>query len=87
MNCKQGDLAIVVKSRAGNEGKILKCIKFVGRVPGWCGEDRWEVDVRLRSRLGGVCITFRDAWLRPIRPSDEPDETLSWKEVPKEVMA
>ena len=28
-----------------------------------------------------------DAYLRPIRPSDEPDETLSWCNVPSKVAA
>jgi hypothetical protein len=26
LNCRTGDLAIVVKSKAGNEGKIVKCL-------------------------------------------------------------
>ena len=28
MNCKQGDIAIVVKSFAGHEGKIVRCIRL-----------------------------------------------------------
>lgn len=30
MNCKPGDLAILIKSHAGNEGKIVKVGKFYG---------------------------------------------------------
>lgn len=29
MNCKQGDLAIVVRSHAGNEGKIVRCLELL----------------------------------------------------------
>lgn len=29
MNCKQGDLAIVVRSEAGNEGKIVRCLELM----------------------------------------------------------
>ena len=28
LNCKAGDLAIVVKSFTGNEGKIVRCIRL-----------------------------------------------------------
>ena len=30
LNCKQGDLAIIVKSAAGNEGKIVRCVEYMG---------------------------------------------------------
>ena len=30
MNCKQGDLAIVVRSEAGNAGKIVECVQMMG---------------------------------------------------------
>lgn len=30
LNCKQGDLAIIVKSTAGNEGKIVRCLEYMG---------------------------------------------------------
>lgn len=29
MNCKQGDLAIIIKSMAGNEGKIVQCLELL----------------------------------------------------------
>ncbi len=32
LNCKQGDLAIIVKSVMGNEGKIVRCVAYVGPV-------------------------------------------------------
>jgi hypothetical protein len=33
MNCKPGDLAIIVKSLAGNEGKIVRCVRLRGMKP------------------------------------------------------
>ena len=29
LNCKQGDLAVIVRSMAGNEGKIVQCPRLV----------------------------------------------------------
>ena len=29
LNCKQGDLAIIVKSKMGNEGKIVRCLELL----------------------------------------------------------
>jgi len=55
MNCKQGDLAIVVHSESGlNAGKIVRCVRWVGTLetnpatgfawtPGAC-HDFWEID-------------------------------------------
>ncbi len=76
MNCKPGDLALVVRSSAGNEGKVVTCIRFLGHMPGWKGDDRWELDLALRVNAGGSSNTARDADLRPIRPG-----SISYEEV------
>lgn len=76
MNCKPGDLAIIVKSPAGNAGKIVRCIRFVGKVDGWVGNDRWETDSELPSTCGWVTRTMRDSYLRPIRPDESPEQSL-----------
>jgi len=51
MNCQQGDVAIVVRSKAGNEGKIVTCLRFVGQIPGQKPgyTDWWEVDTLLNQ--------------------------------------
>lgn len=93
MRCKQGDLAIIVRSGAGNEGKIVTCVRFRGE-----GNKReadgtiqrvaalWEVDQWLPSNAadGSRTNIVRDAWMRPIRrpPDDCKDETLQWLPVP-----
>lgn len=81
MNCKQGDLAIIVKSVAGNEGKIVRCVKFhknlLVNFPN-CQkqEDVWEIDRKLHSvnnSVSNICVSH---WLIPIRDQDGEDEML-----------
>jgi hypothetical protein len=74
MNCKQGDMAIIIKSRWGNEGKIVTCLELMGEIPGYYGI-HWMTD-RLLPCEGITTPFINDAFLRPIRPSDEPDEML-----------
>lgn len=81
MRCKPGDLAIVVKSRAGNEGKIVTCLRFVGEVPGFEGNDYWRTDTVVLSRQGLPNSYFRDSYLCPLRGSDRQDQTLTWKPI------
>ncbi len=87
LNCKLGDLAIVVNSVAGNEGKIVRCVKFIGRVDFLDIGDSikngaaWEVDPPLpgwNGILGSDCL---DEDLRPIKPLDELDDVTRDNEV------
>lgn len=89
MNCKPGDLAVMVKSGAGNEGRILTCIRFIGRVSGYEGSDYWEVDKALTSKFGDKTRIARDSQLRPIRPQsdDATDEMVLIAGKPQEVTA
>jgi hypothetical protein len=90
MRCKQGDLAIVVYSDAGNEGKIVRCLKLLG-IKRWVDQrgvvfddPTWEIDTALPDWLGTKTNSIMDSRLRPIRrpPDDAKDETLSWLPVP-----
>ena len=64
LNCKQGDLAIIVKSDAGNEGKIVaiggnrrldkRAQRLMGRA-------------RMRSRASGLSITIAQQG-EPLQP-------------------
>lgn len=76
MNCKQGDLAIVVRSKAGHEGKIFRCVSYVGKARGFFGDDYWEIDAIVLSIDGKPNSFFRDSWMRPIRDNDGEDEML-----------
>lgn len=90
MNCKQGDLAIVVRSSAGNEGKIVRCLRLIKSII-WVDVDgkgsrhpTWEIDVLLPDWSGIFTNYICDYQLRPIRdPGDDAvDETLIWLPVP-----
>lgn len=87
MNCKPGDLAIAIRSGNGNEGKVMTCIRYVGEVPFFIGDDYWQTDTPLMSRFGDFNCFYRDSWLRPIRDNDGDDETLTWVGKPNEVTA
>ena len=99
MNCKPGDLAIVVKANRvpENVGRIVKVVRLVSRgevlfssgcVNGTAG---WLVEGRVRSFLGfnGNEGVFPDNCLRPIRdPGDDAqDEMLVLLGKPEQVTA
>lgn len=96
MNCKQGDLAVIVDSDVGNCGKIVRCVSLHGsrthdldglKFDGY-SSIRWVIDPPVSCGwVGGGfgnLYTIEDQDLRPIRPTDGEDETLSWKAVPKQ---
>lgn len=88
MNCKQGDLAIIVRSYSGNEGKIVRCIKIretncSSLLPdgSFSSPDVWwEIDQTLPSWNGLPGDDIADSQLRPIRdPGDDAqDESKAW---------
>lgn len=88
MNCKQGDLAIIVKSRAGNEGKIVTCLRLATTEeislnrfydqplwPVWI-VDRNLQNANLLGEVNGQSNLAYDATLRPIRDQDGEDEMI-----------
>ena len=77
MNCKQGDLAIVVRSSASNEGAIVLCVRLLpAGAEGWSRlGQRWQID-RALAGCNGPVISVPDAWLRPLRDSEGEDEML-----------
>lgn len=84
MNCKQGDLAVVVKSYRGFEGRIVRCVRLVGNRE-WVNlgvQPTWYVDPPFPVKDYPHHIA--DSQLRPIRdPGDDAqDESLSWLPVP-----
>ena len=85
MNCKPGDLAIVVRSQLGNEGKIVRCIRLAS---GWNAV--WEIDRAIAKHTFQDKEFVRlapDECLRPIRDAgdDARDEML--RPLPEEVPA
>ena len=80
MNCKPGDLAVVVRSYAGQEGKIVTCVRYIGPVEfdnGAAHPDCWRVDPPLyRAKDRCKADIVADSCLRPIRDTDGEDEVL-----------
>jgi hypothetical protein len=93
LNCKPGDLAVVVRSACGNEGKIVGCIRLAteAEIAQWDHDASegpvWLLNVDLPRSAEGWGVGWyaplaKDRNLRPIRPNDGKDETLTWKDVP-----
>lgn len=93
MNCKPGDLAVYVRSGAMNLGRIVEVIRFAGEHPifegrRWCRGSGpcWVVrsSGSPLSTSGGdefMVVIAPDAFLRPIRPPSQEDETETVKEM------
>lgn len=97
MNCKPGDLAIVVGGRGLEidplkmRGRIVRCIRILGPddLLGRYDESdpTWEVDLDVRDPIDGVRVGIDDNFLRPIRDNDGEDETLQWAGKPESINA
>jgi hypothetical protein len=87
MNCKQGDLAIVVSfaTHPEHNGKIVRCVRYKP----YQSIDAWVIDPPLESRFPHSSDWAADRALRPIRdPGDDArDETLDWLPVPTKELA
>ena len=86
LNCKVGDLAIVVRSVIGNTGKIVRCLRLhpaMCDVNGDRDQQTWEIDQAIGILENGEkCALFSDRNLRPIRDQPGEDETLTWVGLP-----
>lgn len=97
MNCKKGDLAVIVRSMAGNEGRIVQCLRIATDAelseaniytglphPFWVTDKQLPCAFSFGGHSSGVSHAFiPDAWLRPIRDSDGTDEMLRIAGLPK----
>ena len=93
MNCKPGDLAVIVRARvSANLGRIIRVTsfdpysRFVDR-PGVSGGWRYEGAELISSEFGLRCLRVPDDVLRPIRDTDGDDESFSWAGKPQGVTA
>jgi hypothetical protein len=79
MNCKPGDLALIVRCEIDDDviGLVVRCESYEGRarINDVQYLDAWIVDYQGKRppRDGFGCS---DSWLRPIRDSDGEDEML-----------
>ncbi len=93
MNCKPGDLAVFVRSSAGNEGKIVRVVRLHKRQatigpgnvlrPGIV----WLIEPKMPAWDGSLSAGAHDSNLRPIRDNDGEDETLQWAGKPESMNA
>ena len=78
MNCKQGDIAVIVRSLAGNEGRLVICVELCQR-PTWLHKTlpgpTWRIDRFLDGILFPTNIAS-DSQLRPLRDDEGEDEML-----------
>lgn len=82
MNCKPGELAVVV--RGGPPINIGRVILVTEPSPFFI--DAWLYEGDLISLWAIRAEAVADDCLRPLRDSDGQDETLSWVPVPAGVM-
>lgn len=92
MRCRVGDMALIVESCAGNEGKIVQCLEMVGQ-QGCMGPDGqveegavWRIDQMLPSWSGILDDYILDSQLRPLRKpgTGEVDQMVKLLGVPGE---
>lgn len=88
MNCKPGELAIIVKAMDSFErqhvGKIVRVLKIKE-----CGHWDYEAPYLFSviGPFGCLCVCLDDSQLRPIRDNDGKDETLGWAPSPEKLTA
>lgn len=82
MNCKPGDLAMIVAaSRECDRPHVGKIVVIDELVDGEC----WATDPELPSLdegCGDMIVVWYDWELRPLRGGDGQDETLTWAGLP-----
>lgn len=88
MNCKPGDLAVLIRSEWAPQcvGQITRCVERRD----YYGAPGWTVDPPFRHALRDVDPAWTlDSSLKPIRdPGDDAqDETLNWLPVPTKEIA
>lgn len=91
MNIKPGDLCILVKSHAGNEGKIVTAVEHIGpmRIRDITHKiditDVWRVTPLLPDCFGYLTDKVPTSCLRPIKDQPGEDETIEWAGKPSEI--
>lgn len=98
MNCKQGDMAVVIRSSAGNHGRTVTCLELIGEGPMVLEHNGrkymlsegfwWRVDRDMNLMFGGtifmpdVAPFALDKYLMPIGSQDAKIESKETEEEP-----
>lgn len=75
MNCKEGDLAIVIRNHNGHTGTVLRCVKLH---PETIIGATWITDQTRVNLVGKSSNLWFDRDLRPLRDNPGEDESLTW---------
>ena len=99
MNCKKGDLAVVIhgEKSAGRIVKVLEQCRAGDEFVSECGRKfimgdgipghTWHIEGFVYiANIRAWCPIANDEDLRPIRPNDGEDETLAWAGKPEQVV-
>ena len=91
LRCWPGCLAVVTKSKAGNEGRTVVCVRLATRHEldeAWFEhEPTWVIDRPLRTLLGFRRPLVKDASLQPLLPPPGTDCTTHEADKPQPVEA
>jgi hypothetical protein len=89
MNCKPGDLAVVVGiGMSPALGMLVTCVApYCGPWKDGSSTAGWTLDRFIPTRSGGFQNVIGDCYLRPIRDQPGADETLTWAGKPAETPA
>lgn len=78
-NCQAGDWAICLGPL--HRGRVVRCIRWLGKVEGWKRYDRWETDKFVvgvkkglsptSAKLGDETYSYPDSLLQPVRGTFE----------------
>lgn len=77
-----GKKSIITKSYAGNEGKIVTCIRLATEEELYnaCFSDTegpvWIVNIPLSTDIGDPEYLAIDAWMTPLQDLDEPEQKV-----------
>lgn len=95
MNCKQGDIAVLVRNLIRlKAGAIVTCVEFKAETLAWnkvfktniVVRNVWVVDIKPENPRCAVTV-IEDRFLRPLRNNDGQDQTLTWAGLPGKVKA
>lgn len=67
---EEGCRALIIKSKCGNEWKEVDVVKYLGKVPMFGGDDRWELKQQIKTRSGYATNTHRGSWMVRIDDDD-----------------
>lgn len=83
LNCRPGDLAIIVRCRPGSEVMLGKVVQVKEATLMDAGHPGWLVDpVPCPMNSSGFTTRIADRVLKPLRGAPGRDETLVWQRVP-----